>query len=133
MSLRIIKLNTWPPAQIQQNTLYLVKTEQETTFTAYLTLENSTEYKRLPTFEEMKSGVIYFGSTLPAIDIEESLWYNSTEATLYVKYNDGVSVSWIEAVPSVRVPDFGGNGQESTMSRSDHEHIDHLKYNEFQW
>ena len=50
------------------------------------------------------------------------LWWDVTEGSLYVQYNDGVSTAWVEAMPSIVVPEFAGTGTADTMARSDHHH-----------
>jgi hypothetical protein len=121
--INIKKINAWPPAQIEANTLYFVKDANDAALIQlYLSSIDGTSTKRVMSKEDFISDAILFASETPALDVSNNLWYNTIEGSLYIKYDDGVTVSWIEAMPSVAMPEFAGNGSASTVARSDHNH-----------
>lgn len=110
------------PAVLAANTLYLVKSATPDLFDVYMSNSDGSAARHLATKDEVTSSVVLFGTTPPPLPNPVLLWWNTAEGTMYVQYNDGEQVYWVEAISSVAVPDFAGSGEASTMARSDHNH-----------
>lgn len=120
MALKIVRVNALP-AEVEANTIYMVKGEG-TSLEIYVTGNDAMQIRHVPTEEEILSGVVMYSATAPALPNKSPLWYDITTLTLFVQYTDGENLAWVEALPSIAVPDFAGNGTANTMARSDHTH-----------
>lgn len=121
VGLTIKKVNVLPETFVK-DTLYLVKSAGAEHFDLYASDSDGLTVRHIPTKDEITSSVMLYGEEPPALPNPVKLWWNTVEGTLYVQYNDGNATYWVEAMPSIAVPEFAGTGQASTMARSDHDH-----------
>lgn len=121
MALNIVRVNALP-GTVAASTIYLVKDETSDAVEIYVTSEDGLQVRHVPTKDEILSGVILYSTEAPALPSSTPLWYDISTLTLFVQYNDGTTTAWVEAIPSIAVPDFAGNGTANTMARSDHTH-----------
>jgi hypothetical protein len=56
---------------------------------------NATYGRKNGAWEPVQPLGLYSGDTPPASPTENMLWFNSTNASLFVYYNDGTSVQWV--------------------------------------
>lgn len=120
MSINIVRVNALP-GELEANTIYMVKgvgTELE----LYVTGDDVLQVRHIPTRGELLQGVVMYSPEAPVLPSATPLWYDTTSLTLFVQYTDGTETAWVEAIPSIAVPDFAGNGTANTMARSDHFH-----------
>jgi hypothetical protein len=52
------------------------------------------------------SGGVFFGDAPPASPADGALWWNSANAQLYIRYNDGNSSQWVVVVSAPSVPSY---------------------------
>ncbi len=121
-SLRIERLNSDTEIVLKPSTLYLVKGETIGRLKIYVSDSLGENLLEASNDADIFSSYITVSETTPALPHSRQLWWNSTNGTLYVQYDDGTTLSWVEAVSSVKIPEFAGNGEANTMSRSDHWH-----------
>lgn len=121
MALNIVRVNALPDP-VAASTIYLVKGSASDAVDIYVTSEDGLQVRHVPTKDEILSGVILYSTVAPALPSATPLWYDISTLTLFVQYNDGTTTAWVEAIPSIAVPDFAGNGTANTMARSDHTH-----------
>lgn len=121
MALNIVRVNALPET-VAASTIYLVKGSASDVVEIYVTSEDGLQVRHVPTKDEVLSGVILYSTVAPALPSATPLWYDIGSLTLFVQYNDGMTTAWVEAIPSIAVPDFAGNGTANTMARSDHTH-----------
>lgn len=114
------------------DTLYFVRSGGR--LELWLTSADGSTISHLPTQAEILSSTVAYQDLPPALPNEIPFWMNTSTFTLYVQYDDGRSVQWVEAIPSHHVPEFGGNGTAETMSRSDHHHDEtYAKIGAMEW
>lgn len=121
MTLKIKRVNALP-GEVEASTIYLVKGGEAASLEIYVTSEDGLQVRHVPTKGEILSGVVLYSAVAPELPCVNPLWYDITTLTLFVQYSDGENVAWVEAMPSIAVPDFAGNGEANTMARSDHTH-----------
>lgn len=88
----------------------------------WLTAADGSSISHIPTAAEVLDSTIAYSDLPPALPNETPFWMNTTTFVLYVQYDDGRSVQWVEAIPSHHIPEFAGTGTADTMARSDHNH-----------
>lgn len=110
------------PLVYAANTLYLLAGAAPDVVELYLSSNDGSSVRHIPTKEDVLSSSVIFSATTPSTDTASRLWWNMATAALFIRYDDGTTVSWVEAIPSIAVPEFGGNGTDSTMARSNHWH-----------
>lgn len=120
MSMRIIKALTLPDVLVP-NATYLISDGVEH-FKMFVTTSDGTSARRIANTEDILSQTVLVSDTAPDATVPQMLWWDSVSATLFVKFNHGNGVDWMEAMPSLTIPDFAGNGTATTVSRSDHFH-----------
>jgi hypothetical protein len=114
------------------NTLYFVRTGGR--LELHLTSSDGSSISHIPTQADILSSTVAYQDTAPALPNEIPFWMNTTTFTLYVQYDDGRSVQWVEAIPSYHVPEFAGTGEANTMARSDHNHDEtYAKIGAMEW
>ena len=122
--LSIVKLNAPPTpdgeGKYPANTLFFVA--DGIFMQQYMSNSTGTAIKRLPLPSDINTGLPVFSDTPPDLPCAEKLWFNTAELTLYVQYDDGTVVDWVEALASIPIPEFAGTGSALTMARSDHNH-----------
>ncbi len=121
-SLRIERLNSDSDIVLKPSTLYLVKGATAGRLKIYVSDSLGENLLEASNDEDIFSSYITVTGTAPALPHSRQLWWNTVNGVLYVQYNDGSTVHWVEAINSVKVPEFAGNGVANTMSRSDHWH-----------
>ena len=122
-NLRIEKLlSTDPVEPLKPNTLYLVKSATGELVNAYVTNTAGDAILRFADEQYIRRNYITVSDTPPDLPCETQLWWDSATGNMFIQYDDGNSVSWVEAIPGQVLPEFGGNGVANTMSRSDHFH-----------
>lgn len=137
MAMHIRKVNALPDPDsgtglYPADTLYFVA--KGDFFEQHLTDSTGANIRRLATPEDIYDGLPVFSETAPVLPTVEKFWFNTTELTLYVQYDDGNVVDWIEAIASVVVPEFAGTGTADTMARSDHNHDNlYVKIGDLGW
>jgi len=119
-ALTIVRVNALP-LQTEANTLYLVK-KTDTLFDLYVTSSDGLSVRHVATQEDVLTQSVLFSQTPPALPQASRLWWNTVEGVLYIQYDDGDSVNWVEANPAPLYPEFGGTGSSNTMARADHNH-----------
>lgn len=117
----ITKVNALPGV-LAANTLYAIPSATADLFDLYLSDKTGTSAKHISGQAETLNSVVVFGDVAPALPCKSPLWWNTSSGTMYIQYNDGASTNWVEAIPSIPVPDFAGTGVAGTMARSDHDH-----------
>lgn len=132
MSALIVKKVNALPLVYTPNTLYLVKTEIAGIMEMFLSNNTGDNVLHLSTSNDVLESSVLFSTTAPSVDTPSKFWWKSDSASLFVLYNDGSSKHWVEASPSIAVPEFDGNGTANTMARSDHWH-DSIVLQEAQW
>lgn len=130
-TLTIKKVNALP-LTYTPNTMYLVKTATANIMEVYISSNDGESVLHISTVNDTLDSTVLFGDTPPSTDTHSKLWWNSAVGSLYVLYDDGTTKNWVEAGPTIAVPEFDGNGTASTMARSDHWH-DTLVMQEAQW
>lgn len=120
MSMRIIKALALP-AVLVPNATYLIA-DGDTLFKMYVVNSDGSAARHIASTDEILSQTVLVSDTAPAASVPQMLWWDSVSATLFVKFNHGNGVDWMEAMPSLTIPDFAGNGTATTVSRSDHFH-----------
>jgi len=121
------------PALTEANKLYFVKGEGEL-MDIYLSNADGSAILHVHSQTDTLDRVVIFSPTPPALPTMEPMWWDTTEATLYVQYSDGTSTAWVEAMPSIVVPEFAGTGTANTMARSDHNHDEtYVKVGVHEW
>ena len=114
-------LATVLPAQTEASTFYMISSGAEL-LEIHVTNADNSQCRRIPLQDDFTFNLINFSEEAPSFEIPQDLWWDTSTGTLFVKYaNDGDMV-WVEAIPSVTMPEFAGNGVANTMSRSDHWH-----------
>lgn len=122
------------PEVLQPNTIYAVASSVPDHFDLYVTGIDASTIKRIPTQAETLLSVVALSDDPPAIPCKSPLWWDTGSGTLYVQYHDGETTTWVEAIPSIAVPDFAGSGTANTMARSDHNHDGtYFKLGEASW
>jgi hypothetical protein len=121
-SLRIERLNSDTEIVLKPSTLYLVKGATAGRLKIFVSDSLGENLLEASNDEDIFSSYITLNATAPALPHSRQLWWNTTNGVLYVQYDDGASIHWVEAINSVKVPEFSGNGAANTMSRSDHWH-----------
>lgn len=109
------------PALKEANTFYMISNGAEL-LEIHVTNEDNSQCRRIPLESDLAVQTVAFSTTAPALDGKESFWWETSTGILFVKFDNAGSPVWVEAVPSVSLPDFAGNGTAVTMSRSDHWH-----------
>lgn len=116
------------------NTLYLVSGAGQETFDLYITNASGTEIRRAPTQRDLYDGLIHMSDSAPATTIPQKFWYDTVNLVLYIKYDDGEGIDWVEAIPTYSVLEFAGTGEAGTMARSDHDHdLVYVKIGAMEW
>lgn len=118
--LKIVRVDA-VPLQADPNTLYLVK-KNDTTIDLYASSTDGLTVRHLATTEEILTKSLHVNDLPPALPSATQFWWNSAEGVLYVQYDDGDSVNWVEANPAPLYPEFGGTGTSNLMARADHNH-----------
>lgn len=113
------------PQTWEGNTFYMI-TDGVGGMAIYVTNDDGSEVRHTPLVSELGGKAVVFAETAPdPLTTPEGMWWDTTNGVLFIKYDDGSTVAWVEASPSPSVPDvpaFAGNGVADTMSRSDHWH-----------
>lgn len=110
------------PLTYTANTLYFTTGASGTEMGIYLSNNDGTSIRHVSSSDEILQSSVVYSNTPPTFPCAARLWWDLTTLSLYIQHpNDGDPV-WAEANPSVYVPEFAGNGEASTMSRSDHWH-----------
>jgi len=120
--MRIEKVDGVLPQTYTPDTLYFVKNAASGLMGIYVSDSLGQTVRHVITREEIVSNYITISDTAPALPHETQLWWSSVTGTLYIQYFDGNNILWVEAINSITVPEFAGNGTANTMSRSDHYH-----------
>lgn len=121
-NLRIVKVNSLPVTP-DPNTMYLVPvTGSADLFDTYLTNTDGTVVRHIATQDETLASTVLYGPTPPPLPNKTKLWWDTTSGALHIQYSSGENYAWVEAMPSIAVPEFAGTGSASTMARSDHDH-----------
>lgn len=120
MSMRIFKLPVLPDVFVP-NAVYLIP-EGATEFKMFVASLDGTSVRHVPSGGDILSQTVIVSATVPDQSVPQMLWWDSGTGSLFVKYNHGNGTDWMEAMPSLTVPDFGGNGTALTVARSDHYH-----------
>lgn len=122
MTIKIVRVLNLPE-ETEASTIYLVRDPDDNKlFDLYATDSEGLTISHIATKKEIISSVVIYSPVTPTLPSASPFWWNTADGTLNVQYNDGENVVWVEAAPSVVVPDFGGNGEANTMARSDHNH-----------
>lgn len=109
------------PAQLEPSTFYMIA-QGDQLMEIHVTNADASQVRRVPLKEDIVTDVVSHVETAPDVTGPEYFWLEPSTGTLFVKYENNGNPVWIEAAPSVAVPEFGGNGSATTMSRSDHTH-----------
>lgn len=134
MSLKIIRVTSIPEVRTG-NTIYLLKNaENPALFDFYATNSDGTELLHVATQAETLSSALLYSPTPPPLPNPTKFWWNTADGSLNVQYEAGETVVWVEAMPSIPVPDFDGTGEANTMARSDHNHdTTYAKVGQHEW
>lgn len=131
-TLTIARVNALPVPPVA-DTLYLVK-KTDTLFDLYVTSSDGTTTRHIATQEETLAQAVLFSDTPPALPQKSPLWWNTLEGELYIQYNDGDGVHWVQASPGPQIPEFGGTGTSNLMARADHNHdATYVSIGDHQW
>lgn len=109
------------PAQPEANTLYFLK-KADSLVELHVSNSDGTELRHLSTQQETLSQTVIFSDVAPELPCASKLWWNTVDGVLYVQYDDGTTVTWVEASPAAAIPEFGGTGSSNLMARADHNH-----------
>jgi hypothetical protein len=122
MALKIVRVSALPEV-VTPNTIYLLRNADDASlFDLYASDSTGQAVRHIATKSESVASVIIYSPTPPALPNPVRFWWNTADASLNVQYeNEGTTV-WVEAMPSIAVPDFDGTGTANTMARSDHDH-----------
>jgi hypothetical protein len=120
-SLRIEKCLALP-LEYTANTLYLVKEANSNIVKVFISDNTGATLGHVPTTEDILGSTILYSDTTPELPNSSMFWWDTTTGALYVQFISGETTVWVEAMPSIDVPEFGGDGTADTMSRSDHTH-----------
>lgn len=110
------------PNTLEPNTLYFVPSDDPGLLDIYLSDKDGTSTKHTIKAPDILSKAVVFSDEPPELPTESPLWWDTGSGAMYIQYDDGDSVNWVEAMPSIAVPDFAGTGSANTMARSDHYH-----------
>lgn len=125
MALNIKKTSAVPQPDGQgkylSETLYFVSSGA-TGLELWLTSQDGNSIRHIPTQAEILGTSVLYADEAPELPNQTKLWLHTETFTLYVQYDDGDTVQWVEAIPSYAVPEFAGTGVAATMARSDHNH-----------
>lgn len=121
MSFVIAKVKVLPEA-LAPDTWYAVETENPELFDFYVSNKTGTSARKISNRAETLKKVLITSDEAPAFPCESPFWMDSNDGVLYMQYDDGDTVNWVEALSSIAVPEFAGSGEASTMARSDHNH-----------
>jgi len=114
------------------DTLYFVRNNGN--LELWLTSADGSLISHIPTKSEVLGSTVAYQDLPPALPNDTPFWMNTSTFTLYVQYNDGQSVQWVEAIPSHYVPEFGGTGTSPDMARADHNHDEtYAKIGAMEW
>lgn len=130
-SLTFKKVNALP-LTYTPSTMYMVKTARPGIAEIFISDNTGTSVMHLSTSEDILQESVLFSVTAPSTDTTSKFWWKTDTGALFVLYDDGTDVNWVEASPSIAVPEFDGNGTANTMARSDHWH-DSLVLQEAAW
>ena len=119
------------PLEFEPNTLYAIP-DGVTGLKLYMSSDDGATVRSVPTSDELMSSMIVFSITAPAVEVPQLFWWDVSTGTLFVKYDDGDRVQWVEGSPSIPFPSFAGNGVAESMARSDHWH-NTITVDEPQW
>lgn len=121
------------PNTIASNTMYIVKGSNGL-IDIYVAGNDPTSIQHVATQSETIAQVVVYSDTTPSTGVPQKLWFNTATMTLFTKYDDGASVNWVEALPTVAIPEFAGTGSAPTMAHSDHDHDTiYAKIGDLQW
>ena len=121
--LRIEKLTSLTNLVLKPNTLYFVETENSDIVDVYISNADGTSYKHTTRDEDILSKFVTIQPTPPTLPHSRQLWWCNVNGSLYIQYEvEGAGASWVEAIPGISIPQFGGNGTSNLMSRADHTH-----------
>ena len=121
-NMRIEKLTSLANLVLKPNTLYFVDTGVDNVVDIYISNSDGSSYKHAVKAEDILDDYITIQPTAPALPHAKQLWWNNSNGSLYIQYKVGESANWVEAIPGITVPQFGGNGTSNLMSRADHWH-----------
>jgi len=122
MALKIVRVLTLPE-EIQPNTIYLVRNPDDSAlFDLYASDTEGLTIRHIATKKEIISSVVIYSPTAPDLPTPVPFWWNTTDGSLNIQYTVDEETIWVEAAPSILVPDFAGTGEANTMARSDHNH-----------
>ena len=119
--LRIVKCAALP-LNYTQDTLYLVKAPTSPVIEVYVSSNDGESISHVSTMQDILEASVAYSPTPPEFPCAARFWWDTSTGALFVQYDDGLSSMWVEAMPSIAVPEFGGNGEAETMARSDHWH-----------
>lgn len=119
-SLRIEKVNELP-STFTGNTLYL-QAVGTTELRIYLSDKDGTSVLHIPTENETLSHTVIRAAEAPTFPCKSMFWFDIDTGALFLQHIIDDVAMWVEAMPSIAIPEFGGNGVAGTMSRSDHTH-----------
>lgn len=116
----------------EADTIYFVRVNNR--LELHMTSSDGETITHIPTQGDILSTVVAYQATPPALPNEVPFWMDTYTFVLYMQYNDGRTVQWIEAMPSYVPPEFAGSGSANTMARSDHNHDDaYVKIDVNEW
>lgn len=122
MAITIHKVNALP-AELQGNAIYLIQTPNNAAlFDMYVTNADGSAVRHVATRDEILASTVLYSPTPPALPNPVKLWWNTEDGSLNIQYEMGETSVWVEAMPSIAVPEFAGTGEANTMARSDHHH-----------
>lgn len=119
-ALVIVRVNALPVIPVA-NTLYLVK-RLDNLVELYMTSSDGQHTAHIATQEEVAAQAVIFSDSAPELPCDSKLWWNTVDGVLYIQYDDGTTVSWVEASPTAAVPEFGGTGTSNLVAHADHDH-----------
>lgn len=122
-NLTISRVNALPTT-IASNTMYLVKNATTGLLDIYVAGNDPTKIQHVASQQETLSSVMLTADVAPDLAVPQMFWFDSSVGTLFVKYYDTAASAWhwVEAMPTIAVPEFAGTGVANTMARSDHNH-----------
>lgn len=109
------------PSTIVANTMYLVSSG-DSGLKIYVSNSDGSAVRLIEQPEVDYAKTIVFSDTAPDVSGGAPFWWDTDGGGLFVKYNDGTTTVWVEAVASMTIPDFAGTGEATTIARSDHWH-----------
>lgn len=115
------------------NTLFVVE-NGDNLIDLYMSSVDGTKLRHIATQNETIAKSIIYADEPPPLPCPSPAWFDTTKLVLYIQYNDGDSVSWVEPMSSLALPEFAGTGVENTMARSDHNHDEtYLRIGALNW